>query len=203
VKAGILHLLFFTLGTTLLAQDKWTFKREKDGIKIFSRSSKLSRFDDLKIEMDLTGNVNQLASILLDVEKYTQWAYGTKSSVVVKKISNSELIYYSEIGVPWPASNRDFYANFKVMVDTPARSLKVVSSGMKNYKPEKANLVRIPMSKGVWVANTLSDKKIHLVYILELDPGGSVPAWVLNIFATKGPMQTFENLQHRMIMMNQ
>jgi hypothetical protein len=202
MKTVLFCLMFLSFGLSLSAQEKWVFKKEKDGIKIYSRVSHNSRFDDLKIEIDLTGTIAQLAGILLDVEKYTQWAYGTKISRIIKRISNTELIYYSEIGVPWPASNRDFYANFKVMVDSGSHSMKVISSGMKNYQPEKNNLVRIPMSKGIWYANTISDKKIHLQYILELDPGGTVPGWVLNIFATKGPMQTFENLKKRMIAMN-
>ena len=34
---------------------------------------------------------------------------------------------------------------------------------------------------------------IH-IYIFEIDPGGSVPAWFVNMFADKGPYETFKQL---------
>jgi hypothetical protein len=80
--------------------------------------------------------------------------------------------------------------------------LNVVSNGMKNYQPEKDKLVRVPMSKAVWNISTGSDKTMHLQYILQVDPGGSIPAWILNIFATKGPLETFKNLKEKMELLN-
>jgi hypothetical protein len=183
-------------------KNDWILKKEKDGINIYSRHSDISKFNDLRIEIDLPGNLSQLSSILLDVEKYPQWAYATKSSVLIKKISENEEIYYSEIEAPWPASNRDFYADMKVAIDDDSHSLTVTSVGMKDYQPEKKNLVRVPMSKAVWNISTKSDKTIHLQYILQVDPGGSIPGWILNIFGTKGPLETFENLKTKMELLN-
>jgi len=180
----------------------WMFVRQEDGIKMYNRQSAQSKFNDIKIETDLPGNLTQIAAILLDVGKYTEWAYATKSAVVVKKISNDEFIYYSEIDVPWPANNRDFYAHCKATFDPASRSLKVTSVSIKDYLPEKKNIVRIPLSKGLWNITAVSDKMIHVEYILEFDPGGIVPAWLLNLFSTKGPMETFANLKHKMQLLN-
>jgi len=199
-------LLFclFVLPGILPASGKsdWMFKKEKDGITISSRHSDISKFNDLKIEMDLPGTVSQLSSILLDVEKYPQWVYATKSSVAVKKISGTEVIYYAEVEAPWPASNRDYYADVKVTFNADSQSLNVVSAGMKNYQPEKDRLVRVPMSKAVWNISTGSNKTIHLQYILQVDPGGCIPAWILNMFATKAPMETFKKLKEKMELLN-
>lgn len=200
--------LAFTILTLLLflhssiAQQKWELKKEKGGIKMYSRTSNHSRFDDIRVEVDLPGTVEQLASILLDVDKYPDWAYGTRSTLIVKRISKTELIYYSVYDVPWPATNRDLYASFSVVTDTVNHSLKVISNSLKGYAPEKLNLVRVPLSKGAWVASVIAPRKIHLQYILEMDPGGSVPGWVLNMFSTKAPMETFENLRQKMVNLN-
>jgi hypothetical protein len=194
--------LFLPLAGSLPAQHNWVVKKEKDNIKISGRHSDRSRFDDLRVEMDLPGNIYQLADILIDVQKYTQWSYATKKSEVVKRISPIKLIYYSEMSVPWPATNRDFYAGFEETIDAASRSLKVVSYGMKDYKPPAKDLIRIPYSRAVWNISTISDKIIHLDYILEFDPGGSVPVWILNLFATKAPMETFSNLKQKMVLLN-
>jgi hypothetical protein len=200
-----LTILLFFLPFALLSNEpaSWALAKEKDGIKIYSRHSDHSKFNDLKIETDLTGSLSQISAILLDVEKYPEWAYATKTCSLVKKISDNELIYYSEIQTPWPVSNRDFYAHCKVILDSTSRSLKVISVGVKDYLPEKKDLVRIPSSKGTWNISAISDKTLHLEYVLEVNPGGSVPAWVLNLFGTKGPMETFINLKQKMKSLNQ
>jgi hypothetical protein len=202
IKYAVFCLSLLIACNSLFAQNAWIVKKEKNGIRISSRSSEFSKFNDLKIEMDLTGTVSQLAAILLDVARYTEWAYGTKTCMLIKKVSNSEVIYYSEFDVPWPATNRDLYADFKVVIDSVSKSLKVISVGMKDYQPEKKDLVRVPMSKGTWNVTTISSKIIHLEYILAVNPGGSVPAWILNMFATRGPMETFERLKEKMVLLN-
>ena len=198
IKALTIFLLFLPHVVSTSSSSDWVLKTQKDGINIYSRTSEVSKFNDLKIEMDLPGTVSQLSTILMDFEKYPEWAYGTKSAVLIKKINDNEAIYYSEVGAPWPASNRDFYANVKVYLNADSGRLNVVSTGMKNYLPEKKNLVRIPMSHGTWNISTKPNKIMHLQYILQLDPGGSTPGWIINMFATKGPMETFGKLKKKL-----
>lgn len=188
-----LPLILFSDGA-----NSWTLKTQKDGVTVYSRHSALSKFNDLKVEMDLPGTVDQLSCILLDVEKYPQWAYCTKSAGVIKQIGKDELVYYSEISAPWPLANRDLYADIKVTRDSSMHSICLVSTGLKDFLPEKKGLVRVPRSRAVWIISTRSDKIIHLQYVLEIDPGGALPAWIVNMFASKGPMETFSNLRKKM-----
>jgi hypothetical protein len=199
--AGISVILIFLTGS-LAAQNSWIVKKFKEGIKISTRQSNRSKFDDIMVEMDMPGNIYQVATILLDVNKYNEWAYSTKRSLLIKKISATKLIYYSEFSAPWPVTNRDLYAVMELYTDTAFHLLKVNSVGSSNYQPVKKDLIRIPYSKGVWYVTTLSDHQIHLKYVLEMDPGGSVPAWILNLFSTKGPWESFKNLKNKMILLN-
>jgi hypothetical protein len=192
-----LRLITFDSGTS-----DWRLKDQRDGIFIYSRHSEFSKFNDIEVEMDLPGTVAQLSSILLEVEKYPQWAYSTKSSTLIKKIANNELVYYSEISAPWPLSNRDYYADVLVSCDSSKHSWCLVSSGLKDFLPEKKGLVRIPRSKAVWTISQKSERSIHLQYVLQVDPGGCLPAWIANMFATKGPMETFANLRKKMEALN-
>ncbi len=176
----------------------WTVKKEKDGIVIYSRHSELSKFNDIRVAMDLLGTVEQLSTVLMDVERYPAWVYATKSCAMVKRINDNEVIYYALIETPWPAVNRDYYADVKATLQPQSHSLVVESTGMKDYKPEKKDLVRVPMSKGHWLVTTTSNNHLHLEYILQLDPGGSTPAWLLNNFAAKAPLETFANLRKKM-----
>lgn len=195
-----LFLCLLSIPTFLAASDKneWTLKREKDGIDIYSRPSDYSKFNDIRVDMDLPGTAEQLAGILLDVTDYTNWVYATRTSSMIRKVSDNEVIYYAEVGTPWPAANRDYYADLKITFNPANHSMNVVSVGLKDYQPAKKDLVRVPMSRGYWTVTTQPDKKIHLQYILQIDPGGSIPAWILNSFVTKAPIETFSCLKKKM-----
>jgi len=202
MKALLILFFLFPIINPFHKTDSWLLVKEQDGIKMYNRPSRNSKFNDIKIETDFVGTLLQMEAILANVEKYTEWAYATKASVMIKKISATEFIYYSVIDVPWPANDRDYYAHCKITLDSNAHILKVISASIKNYMPEKKNIVRIPLSTGSWNITATANKKIHIEYVLELDPGGSVPAWLLNLFSTKGPMETFENLKQKMKQMN-
>lgn len=200
-KAGI-FLGFLLLSVSVFGQNKWALKKEKDGIRIYTRHSEASAFNDIQVEVDLPGTIEQISSILWDVAKYTEWAYSTKSCILIKKINDNELVYYAEFEVPWPLSNRDLCAHVKMIRDTASGSLKVVSVGVNNFVPEKKGIVRVK-SKGNWSITPLPGKKMmHLNYILELQPGGSTPAWIINLFSTRGPLESFQNLKQKMTALN-
>jgi len=184
------------------AQNNWILKKNKEGIQISTRHSDRSKFNDIKVEMDLPGNIYQLATILQDIAHYPQWSYSTKTAVLVKKVNPDKYIYYSNYSAPWPVADRDLYSIMETKIDSIVHSLKVISNGKSDYLPENNGLVRIPYSKSVWEITTVTPKIIHLIFVLELDPGGSVPAWILNLFSTKGPLVTFENLKHKMALLN-
>jgi START domain len=199
-----LNWLFFVMifEAPLSGQSNWTLEKEKDGIKISSRHAQASQFNDIRVELDLPGNIEQLAAILLDVNQYKEWSYATKKSVLVRQLAPEKLIYYTEIEVPWPATNRCFYANFELKKDLTGHSIQVVAVNFPGYGPVSKDLLEVPFTKGVWNIKMISPWAIHVDYILELNPGGSLPAWVLNLFSNKGPMETFENLRKKMSALN-
>jgi len=199
--SGLLFGMLFS-GEVSAQQNKWTLEKEKDGIRISSRPAEGSSFKDIRVELDVPGNIEQLANILMDIPGYTKWAYATKESVLIKDLGSGKLIYYSEVEVPWPATNRYYYAQLELRKNPADRSMLLVSANLPKYTPVPKDLIKVPYSRGEWKVTTISKKTIHIDYILQLNPGGSLPAWVLNLFSTKGPMETFENVKHKMTALN-
>jgi hypothetical protein len=202
LKSLLALIFFFIYSKPVSAQNNWILQKEKNGIKISSRHTTISPFNDIRVELDLPGNIDQLAAILLDIKQYKEWSYATKVARLVKQLGPGKLIYYTEIEVPWPATNRYFYANFELVQDPVAHSMQVVAINLPEYGPVPKDLLKVTYSRGVWNVTTVSQKSIHIDYVLELNPGGSLPAWVLNLFSTKGPMETFENIKRKMHALN-
>ena len=196
MKALLICLL--TLPAFTADRNDWILKSDKDGINVYSRRSDLSRFNDTRVDVDLPGTIDQLAAILRDVSHYPNWVYATRNTQIIHKLNEDEVIYYAEIGTPWPATDRDYYADLKLTVNPANHSMTVLSVSLKDFRPEKKDLVRVPMSRSFWSVSTTSAHKIHLQYILEIDPGGEVPAWILNHFASRAPLETFSNLKKKL-----
>ncbi|HSU49682.1 MAG TPA: START domain-containing protein [Segetibacter sp.] len=173
---------------------QWELTKEKDGIKVYTSKDNTSKFKDIKVEASFPGTISKLAEILINVGKTKGWVYGTKESYVIKKISDNEILYYSETALPWPVSNRDIPIKMQLKEDTKNNTLKVYASGIPNALPEKKGIVRIPYFNAFWDVKLDAKNKLNITYILRMDPGGSVPASVTNMFVSKGPFETFNNL---------
>jgi len=176
------------------AQNKWQLSKDNNNIKVFTRKTDSSDFKSVKVEALLTGTCDKLAGILLGIEKQIKWVYKTKSLHLIKRFSQNELIYYAETSLPWPMRNRDQAIHIIIYPDSANQSIKIITRGEPNAIPVTNGNVRVPYFLGVWQVKTISPGKIFIEYYLDVDPGGSVPAWMSNMFVAKGPYETFMNL---------
>ena len=178
------------------AQDEWTFKTEKDGIKVYTGNASDGKFKPVKVECIFNATASQLVAVLLDIKNYAQWAYHTRSATLLKQPVPNELFYYGEISVPWPMHNRDFVAHITVTQDPSTKVVTVEAPAAPGIVPEKEGLVRIH-SKGKWIITPVDGKGINVVYFLQLDPGGGAPALLVNMFSAEGPLNSFKNLKQQ------
>jgi hypothetical protein len=187
-------LLLATLLVFPQPQQGWVLKNKTDNILIYTRDEPGSRFDAIRVTCELTATLSQFVSVIMDVNAGAEWVYSTKSSVLLKQVSPSELFYYSEVNLPWPITNRDFIAHLTVSQDPISHVVTIKGPTVNHYLPEKKNIVRVAHSEGLWVITPLPGHKVSVEYTLITDPGGSLPAWMVNLFATKGPLESFKKL---------
>lgn len=172
----------------------WTLKVNSDGIKIFTGNVANSKIKAVKVECQLEATLSQVVAVLMDIKNSEEWLYHTSSNYLIKQVSPSELYYYSMIEVPWPISKRDFIAHIKVSQDAATKVVTVDAPCVPDMVPVKPGVVRIEHSKGKWVL-TPAGKHVNVLYTLHADPGGSIPAWLSNMFITQGPSQSFKKLK--------
>jgi len=193
--ARITCLIFFVSAISKApGQYNWKLSKEKDGIKVYLAENPKSKFKNIKVECTLQGTFDKLIAILTDIEHLKDWVYNTKISYLVKKISPYDLYYYTETHIPWPMSNRDVVVHLKIMKDSLQRFIRITSISENRFIPEKEDKVRIVYSHVNWYVTMPTVKTISVIYTFEADPGGSLPAWVVNSFADKGPYESFKKL---------
>jgi len=187
-------VLVSTFASAAIGQYNWKLSKDEDGIKVYQSEVKNSKFKSIKVECTLEGTYDKLMAILNDVPSREKWAYNNKNSSILKRVSASEFYYYSEIHLPWPMTNRDVIALLKMDRDSLNRFLKISEASVPGYAPEKNGMVRVQRSDISWYVTMPSANMISIVYIFHTEPGGSLPAWVVNMFTDKGPYESFKKL---------
>ena len=195
-----LLLFCLLLQTTAHCQEDWKLKKDKNGIKVYSRKTPNFKFDELKVDCIFEGKISQLAAVILDVKNQYQWVYKTAKSELLKQVTNADLFYYSEIECPWPFHNRDLIARMTITQNTSTKILSIVAKSVDNYLPSKKNLVRVKYSNALWTITPLNNAQFKVEYKIQIDPGDGVPAWILNMFATNGPYESFKNLKDKIML---
>ena len=187
-------LLFILMFQNVLAQEDWEMVKEEDGIKVYTKPVSTSDFKAFKATMTIDESIQSFLSVLYDIEGLTSWGYKLEDASLLKKSGDSLQIYYAEAKVPFPYKNRDgVYANtFKW--DANAKILHVEIKLLDKYIAEKEGLVRLT-GKGYWKAKVLTSGKLEIVFEMEVDPGGGIPAWMANMFADDSPYYTMLELQ--------
>jgi hypothetical protein len=178
----------------LSQQYNWKLSKDKDGIKVYVAENPKSKFKVIKVECTLVGTFDKLASVLTDVAHLKDWGYSTKISYLIKTISPYELYYYNETYIPWPMSNRDAVVHMKITRDSLQRFMLVNLTGENKFVPDKAGNVRVISLNINWYVTMPTSNTISIVYTFDANPGGSLPAWLVNSFVDKGPYETFRKL---------
>ncbi len=181
--------------TLVFAQNAWKFNTDKEGIKIYTREFAGSNVKAIKVETEMDASATQLVALLMDVNSSAKWVYRTRSSKLIKQVSPSELYYYSEVNMPWPFSNRDFVAHLSVTQNPVTKVVEIDGPAVPGMMPEKKGVVRIDHSMGKWTIVPIDADHIKVKYTLHTEPGGSLPAWMVNMFATEGPVQVFRGIK--------
>lgn len=176
------------------AAPDWQLIRQGHGIRVYTASSEATKFKSIKATAIFEGSVDRFRKILLDIEGQPAWVYGTNRAFTLKKVSSKELVYYVETDLPWPASNRDTVVRMKVREEPERHLLTVLSVGEPQAYPRQEKRVRVPHFSARWEVKELEKNKLALTYLLQVDPGGTLPAWIVNLFASQGPYESFRNL---------
>lgn len=193
-KSNFFFFVFLFFSRQLFCQEDCDLKKSQDSIFVYTCKHADSRLKSIKANFSIKTKLSVLAGSLLDVPNYTSWQYKTIEATVLKKISDNEIIYRSEIEAPWPVSNRDLVMHLKVTQDTITRKLIISLKSMPDFVTEKVDVVRVPHAEGQWIIEAGKNDELLIRYNFLIDPGGSVPVWLINLALADGPYETFRDL---------
>ena len=184
------------LTSTLFAQDAtWELKRDKKDLKVYVREAEDSPFKELKMQFSVESSMAGVVALLQDVEAIPEWVYKCSEAYVVKKVNAEEEYYYNLVDFPWPMSDRDFVVRSILKQDPVTKVLHSESWIAPDILPEKEGIVRIKSMHLWWEFTPQKNGMIDIDYYLKSDPGGYLPAWIVNLALDQGPIQTVKRFR--------
>ncbi|GJM36129.1 MAG: hypothetical protein DHS20C18_51300 [Saprospiraceae bacterium] len=190
-------LLQFLLSSEQLSgqgDHSWKLVKEEGKTKVYTRAKEDVKIKEVKITTTIKASMDRFLSVLDDVPDYINWVFRCKSAKRLLTISENEFYYYTSTKLPFPLSDRDIVIHTRQWKDPLTKTVYSESVADPDYIPEKENHVRIPFLKTSWEIRPESDGTLKISYLICTDPGGSLPAWLVNLAITQGPIKTMDGL---------
>lgn len=181
----------------LYGQTAWELTKEKDDIQVFTRTNQVMSFKEFKATMVMEGNVEDFISVLFDVEGLTSWGHNVTEAELLERPHDTIQIYYAVAKAPWPYKNRDgIYKNI-FNWDAGGKELTVDIEMLDDGRLIENNFVRMD-GYGSWKVKVMPNDKLKVEFQMQVDPGGSIKAWLANMFVTDSPFYTMTGMQSAM-----
>lgn len=183
--------------TTLYGQESWELAKDNDGVKVYTRTNEVMSFKEFKASMTVEAKVEDFVSVLFDVGGLTSWGYNISEAKLLERPNDTIQIYYAVAKAPWPYKNRDgIYKNI-LSWDKNNSSLTVEIQMIDDRLEPNDKFVRMD-GYGFWKVKEISQSELEIDFQMQVDPGGSIKAWMANMFVTDSPFQTMTGIREAM-----
>jgi hypothetical protein len=161
--------------------EEWHFVFEADDITVHKRIKEDAIFLEFKSTGILRGEISDYLSVILDTEIMPDWAPQCIEAQNVERINDRETIIYVACNGVWPVADRDYIAK-RTLISGPGESAVRVNINLieNSDAPDIKSRVHIPYLQCCWMLKRISPSHTHVELRACVDPGGWLPAWLVN-----------------------
>jgi len=197
MPALMIILLFLSFPVRTEAQS-WEFVKEKDGIRLYTRTQAGSSLKSFKGIMDLRAPVEKIYNLIGNVKNVDWWDKNVKEIRVLSYEKEKHSQYYLVYDAPWPVTDRDLCVDATITTD-PATGIRTVRAvPLPDLVPEKPDRIRIRNYWQSWTIEPRENGVVHITLEGYVDPAGSVPDWVYNMVITGTPYKVMNGIRERL-----
>jgi len=173
----------------------WHKVRERDGIVSYRRERPGQALDAFRARMVFHADMWTVLAVLEDVDRAHEWTANCLEMRKLSGVSERDMLVYARTDAPWPVRDRDVVTRATTKVLGPSDVITEVHS--VRHLPERDGLVRIPALDARYVFHKRADGAVEVEYMIELDPGGTLPDWVKNLVGRDLAHETLSRLRKR------
>ncbi len=199
-----LSALLFLLPGTLLAQP-WQLQKDEQGIRIYLRDVPDSSIKEFKGEIRINAGLGSLLAVMDDTNACPEWIYNCKDPILLEKINFIERYNFQISKMPLFITNRGIIFQTFLSQDPVSKTVTMKMRASPEYCNNKKtrscqyiktlNFVPVLRSIGYYKFIPESDGWVRVIWQQHIEPGGNLPAWLVNSLLTDMPYNTLNNLR--------
>ena len=185
------------LGPFELQAGEWEDIFNEDGIKVSQKSIEGSSIISFKAEMVAEKNIHELFTVLYDPDHKEDFLENVIEFRTLKVLNDYEGISYVKVANNLPfIDDRDVILHSKITLKPNLKQIYVPTKNSDlKLVPKQKGTVRIPKLRSSWLFEALSQTKTRVTYQNEVDPGGFIPKWLVNLASKRLPFGTLQKLR--------
>lgn len=169
-------MISLLLSSILAADAEYEKVTETDGVTIEQRAMPASKFVELRFTTLTDKTPRSLCDAAFGDGKFDPKEPDLKSRTIVQE-SADERVTYEQITPPI-VSNRDYVVRARRLVE--GASCRMTFEAANELGPKSPDgWVRVSKLRGYWLFEPVEGGKTKLTYVVFTDPGGSIPAFLV------------------------
>lgn len=176
-----------------VSPDDWKLVKQKEGIRIYTAHQKESPILAYRIETTIKGDLKKVYHQVIDFEGNKKFLDTVEKIRILHRKPGEKVLVYMLFDLPWPFSDRDFINRMDMEVGRDTIVLR--SSPAADLVDPKDGVVRIRKFSEKWLLVKQPGQATKLSLQGYADPGGSLPAWIINRFVVREPHALVEGIK--------
>jgi len=200
IVATIWPLLLFLMPHTLRTEEPWqqVLTYEEGKILVYTKTTPDFPVKACRGITTVSASLSTLVTIIADADAYPEWMHNVTHAKVLRQFSDTERLIYTIQQTPWPLADRDLVSFATLKQDSKTRQVAITVEALPDEYPMQSQYVRVPKMMSRWQLTPLEKGLTSVVYDIYADPGGKIPAYIVNTCAVDTPLNTLKGL-HRMV----
>jgi len=197
---SFLTLVFLLLAPTTgsasvpTSEENWDLDLKEDGIRVHTRSMDDSRIDAFRAETVLDAPLEAVMAVMADPRSCMEWVHQCAEAFNLPDGSFNDRYAYSINDMPWPASDRDYVLHIRTMTGDSRDQIIMKMDAVPDRRARRDGYVRMEQASTIYEFTRTDENRTRMIWFQHAEPGGSLPAWLVNRLATDIPYESLSNL---------
>lgn len=176
-------LVVLTRAPRAAAEGAFTPLSDKDGVRVSARAVPGSSIKEVRAEGLVEAPPERVLAVLADVGAYPEIMPPTEAARLLQRDEDGTAFYYMVINPPL-IRRRDYCISLRQarLPDGRLRSAWALHDVGGRCPAPQPGVLRIQRNQGEWLLTPeRNGQATHVMYQAFTDPGGQVPAWMVNL----------------------
>ncbi|KAI8048982.1 hypothetical protein BDF22DRAFT_602464, partial [Syncephalis plumigaleata] len=170
----------------------WQLQLEQRGVSIYKHQLPNKPMPAVRGDIVIKGwTIEEVMSVIRSLECRKYWDERFDGGQVIEWLDARTVLAHTAVKGVFPVSGRDFSAISEVRNDPESQTLQAIAVSVEDPSvPVQPKRVRAQLDIASWILKTDADEPttVHVTYITQFDPCGSLPSSLVKAVQTQTPM---------------